>query len=87
MPGLPHYEHLPAQGTFAIYIVDEPVLTCHFHPKFMVYNMIHGCCSMGLDKYVIKCICRHSIIQSVFPALQILWAPDIHSPTSTPGDH
>ena len=54
--------------------IDEPILTCHYHPKsivvhystlFMLYIY-----SLGFDKCIMICIYHYSFIQKSFSALQ-----------------
>lgn len=44
--------NIPHQSGTSV-TTDEPTLTCHIHPKAIVYNTVYfgGAHSMGLDKY------------------------------------
>lgn len=71
-------------GTFVI--LDEPLLTKHYHPEFIIYIMIYIIIisefilyftlgviySLSLSKYIMECICHYNIIQCGFTALKVL---------------
>ena len=72
------YQQSTCSATFVT--VDEPTLTHHYNPKFIVYIRVHFWCYifMGFDKNVIS-IYHYSIIQNNLIALKILCASALNS--------
>ena len=64
----------------ALVTTDEPPLTHHNHPKFIVYLSVHSwrCIFYGFGQMYNDVCPYHSIKQSIFTALKILCAPPIY---------
>lgn len=57
----------------ALVIMDEPILTGHYHPKPTVYVRVHSCCIFcGLGQTGGDAIYHYGIIQNSVPALKNL---------------
>ena len=77
--------YIPHQsGTFVT--TDEPMLTCHRHPKSIGYIRVHAwyCPFCVLHKYIMTCIYPHVVIQYIFTSLKILCALPIRPSSSSP---
>ena len=77
---------LNQSGTFVT--IAEPILTCHYHPKPMVYNRVHSwcCTSYRFDKYIVIYSHHFSILQHSFTALISAYL-GIPSSPQTSGNH
>lgn len=55
------------------FMSNEPALTCHIHPWFMVSIKVHSVVthSVDVDKYLMTFSCRYSITPKSFIALKI----------------
>nr|KAF6435704.1 hypothetical protein HJG63_012462 [Rousettus aegyptiacus] len=55
---------------------DEPTLTHHYHPKFIVYLRVHSCCYTfhGFRQIILTYSHHYNIICDIFSALKILCA-------------
>ena len=72
--------NIPLQSDILI-TISEPTMTRHHiqSPQFTLQFTLGVIHSMDLNKYVLTCIHYYNIVQNIFTALKILYAPPIHS--------